>query len=504
MEKNEYHNEILARSLKWANICNFILFVMAFLGLVFAKMKGAELVTNQAIIVCASMTVLIIASYSISVRLRRVYMVYVTIFVCFITTLAFAYYLQDNPNIFIAFYCILLISTMFLRKDAVVFASILMFVSILFFTFVIKPPYIPDQRFFDVALIRIVVTLQLAAVALFAAKWVDDAINKSIRNEQQAVESNKGLGDTIAQIVNISGVVSNTSDSLLQKEKQLNEILISSSRASVKIAEGMETVSSSVEEVTASGEEIGGSLEELRGEAEDVVEKAKQIEGKAIKIQNEVETSIKSSMALTKEISEQVIESFKKAKVVESISEMVDIIAQIAEQTNLLALNAAIEAARAGEQGRGFTVVAEEVRNMAVSSTKTVHEIKGFTDEVRQATSGLLSSSERMLKFFEVNVVNDYDMMMNLTKEYKGDSDLINTLASKICSNVQTVSSSMEQINKAIEDTAVSVNRSAGESKTIAANNESILNIAEELSNTATKMDGNAEMLNTLVNRYKS
>jgi twitching motility protein PilJ len=108
--------------------------------------------------------------------------------------------------------------------------------------------------------------------------------------------------------------------------------------------------------------------------------------------------AVENTVAGILEIRETVAETTRKVKRLaessQEINSIVALVSQIASRTNLLALNASIEAARAGEAGRGFAIVADEVRQLADKSAKSLKEIEQIVMQIQSETSSVMTAME--------------------------------------------------------------------------------------------------------------
>ena len=135
-----------------------------------------------------------------------------------------------------------------------------------------------------------------------------------------------------------------------------------------------------------------------------------------------------------------------------ALTPLIKVITSIAQQTSMLALNAEIEAARAGSAGRGFSVVAMEVRKLAVLSTGAAAEISKKINGTCIKVESELKTAKEALSRRETDLGMSHltDELDTMQERFAQNGDLLLRIISEVDSSygetVERLSSALGHI----------------------------------------------------------
>ncbi|MGI6584678.1 MAG: methyl-accepting chemotaxis protein [Gracilibacteraceae bacterium] len=316
-------------------------------------------------------------------------------------------------------------------------------------------------------------------------------------------EVRKELVNIIKEVNSNASTLNEIVDLTNQSMSRLGEEIDGISATTEELSAGMEETAASVQEMNATSNEIERASENVADKAREGFMEAEKINKTANELNKSFAASQESAYRIFEEVKLSLEEALERSKAAEQISILADSILEITSQTNLLALNAAIEAARAGEAGKGFAVVADEIRKLAENSKNTVTEIQSITQTVLSSVNDLSSSSISLLDFMNNDVIKDYEMMLEATKQYKKDAEFVNELVENLSVTVEMLLASIQSTVKALDEVSAATNEGADGTSSIAQQTSNIVEHADEVIKSITNAKEISAKLNQMIAKFK-
>ena len=194
--------------------------------------------------------------------------------------------------------------------------------------------------------------------------------------------------------------------------------------------------------------------------------------------------AVDSTVAGILQIRETVAQSTRKVKRLaessQEISKIVSVISQIATRTNNLALNASIEAARAGEAGRGFAVIADEVRQLADRSTKSLREIEKIVLQIQSETSSVMIAMEEGTQQV-IEGTERAEQAKNALEDIIQVSNRIDSLVESITADTVEQSETAQSVAQVMQSVEMTAQGTSQESQQVSTALQNLVSLAGDL-----------------------
>lgn len=285
---------------------------------------------------------------------------------------------------------------------------------------------------------------------------VADAFNLTIENLREIVRQVKQASEQVHQ---------GSTDSEAFARNQSSDAL--------RMAEELAVTLNSVQMLTESIQRVAESARE----AEAV---ARSSSVTALKGGEAVQTTLNGILQIRETVSETTRKVKRLAEASQEISKIVALITTISSRTNLLALNASIQAAKAGEGGRGFAIVADEVRQLADRSARSLRDIEQIVLQIQSETGSVMTAMEEGLQQV-FDVTEKADQAKVALEDIIQVSNRIDSLVRSISADTVEQRENSRSVAEVMQSVELTAQETSQESHRVAGSLQKLVTIANQL-----------------------
>lgn len=304
--------------------------------------------------------------------------------------------------------------------------------------------------------------------------------NREVSHIYSAIDSLYATFRRILTTLNqCSDSLNASSDTMSDASRNLIDCVNDNSATTEELAASINVTNMTIETVCDKIGELNDMLSTVATKAKLGNQQSQSLIQTANLMENMATEALDSSETKVNENRNRIREAIVDLQSLSQINDMVDQILDITNQTNLLSLNASIEAARAGEAGRGFVVVANEIANLAKSSSNTASQIQKICETTNEHLVKVRNCFTDIINFMEQDVGNKFTEFAKISNENNNAIAIISSIINEI-----------NQISDTVGDSLSDIRQQIGTVQSVSCENEhGVEDIVEKIENTNVTTD---------------